>query len=65
MVADSGLRADALSTALFVLGREAGEALWRSQRDFEAIWMEADGSIWITPGLEALTSGDPFTVIQP
>ena len=65
VVADSGLRADALSTALFVLGREAGEALWRSQRDFEAIWMEADGSIWITPGLEALSSGDPFTVIQP
>lgn len=65
VVADSGLRADGLSTALFVLGREAGQELWRSQRDFEAIWMEEDGSIWITPGLEAVTQGDPFTVIRP
>ena len=65
VVADSGLRADALSTALFVLGREAGEALWRSQGDFEAIWMEADGSIWLTPGLEDLTQGDAFQVIAP
>ena len=65
VVADSGLRADALSTALFVLGREAGEALWRRLGDFEAVWMEADGSIWLTPGLEELTQGDAFRVIAP
>ena len=65
VVADSGLRADALSTALFVLGREAGEALWRELEDFEAIWMEADGSIWLTPGLEDLAEGDEFRVIAP
>ena len=65
VVADSGLRADALSTALFVLGREAGESLWRKLGDFEAIWMEADGSIWLTPGLEDLTEGDAFRVIAP
>ena len=65
VVAESGLRADALSTALFVLGREAGESLWRKLGDFEAIWMEADGSIWLTPGLEDLAEGDEFRVITP
>ena len=48
-----------------VLGREAGEALWRELEDFEAIWMEADGSIWLTPGLEDLAEGDEFRVIAP
>lgn len=57
VIADSGLTADGLSTALFVMGRAAGEALWRQRGDFEAIWMEADGSVWVTPGL-TVTPGD-------
>ena len=57
VIADSGLTADGLSTALFVMGRAAGEALWRERADFEAIWMEADGSVWVTPGL-TVTPGD-------
>lgn len=65
VVADSGVRADALSTALFVLGREAGAALWRSLGAFEAIWMEADGTIWLTPGLKGLASGAEFEVVEP
>ena len=65
VVAAEGLRADALSTALFVLGREAGTELWRSQRDFEVIWMEDDGTIWLTSGLKDLASGSDFEVIEP
>ena len=65
VVADNGLLADGLSTALFVLGREAGMELWRSQRDFEVIWMEDDGTIWLTPGLKDLASGNDFEVIEP
>ena len=65
VVAAEGLRADALSTALFVLGREAGTELWRSQRDFEVIWMEDDGTIWLTSGLKDLASGNDFEVIEP
>ena len=57
VIADSGLTADGLSTALFVMGRAAGETLWRQRGDFEAIWMEADGSVWVTPGL-TVTPGD-------
>lgn len=65
VVADSGVRADALSTALYVLGRETGAALWRSLRDFEAIWQEADGSVWITPGLKEAVAEGSFEVIEP
>ena len=65
VVADEGLRADALATALFVMGREAGEAFWRERKDFEAIWREADGTIWLTPGLAERVSEGSFREIDP
>ncbi len=65
VVADSGLLADALSTALYVLGRETGAELWRNLGGFEAIWLESDGSIWLTPGLKELTQGAAFEVLEP
>ncbi len=66
VVADEGLLADGLSTALFVLGREAGEAFWREQaRSFEAIWIEEDGSVWVTPGLADSIVEGSFEVIEP
>lgn len=37
VIADSGARADALSTALFVLGPERAAAAWRSAGDFDMI----------------------------
>ena len=65
VIADSGLTADGLSTALFVMGRAAGEALWRQRGDFEAIWMEADGSVWVTPGLTVTPGERPvYTVAR-
>ena len=65
VIADSGLTADGLSTALFVTGRAAGEALWRQRGDFEAIWMEADGSVWVTPGLTVTPGERPvYTVAR-
>ena len=65
VIADEGLLADGLSTSLFVMGREAGEAFWRAQRSFEAIWIEADGTIWITPGLRNRIVEGKFEVIEP
>ena len=50
--ADSGL-ADALSTALFLLPLEEGMALLESC-DAEAMWVAADGSMYYSPGFEAL-----------
>ena len=65
VVADDGLLADGLSTALFVLGREAGIALWRERGDFEAVWQEADGTVWITPGLRDRIVEGEYEVIEP
>lgn len=64
VVAQSGLLADGLSTALFVLGFERGEALWRESDDFEAIWIDRDGTITVTEGLAPLVSDCAFEVIR-
>ena len=50
--ADSGL-ADALSTALFLLPREDGQKLL-DNCDAEAMWVDADGKIFYSPGFEEL-----------
>lgn len=47
-----GALADALSTALFVMGEDAARALYQSGLyDFEAIFADADGSVRYTDGL--------------
>lgn len=65
VIADEGLYADALSTALFVMGREAGEAFWRQQGDFQAVWIEADGRVFVTPELKSRVLEGSFEVIDP
>jgi len=47
---DSGL-ADALSTALFLMDREAGQKLLDST-GAEAMWVDGDGEIFYSPGFE-------------
>ena len=49
---DSGL-ADALSTALFLLPREEGQRIL-SGYDAEAVWLDAEGNLFYSPGFEAL-----------
>ena len=48
LCADSGV-ADALSTALFVLDREAGEALL-TQYGAQAIWLDGEGNLFYSSG---------------
>lgn len=68
VVGDSGVVCDALSTALFVMGREGAIEHWREHRDFEAVLVAEDGSVTITPGLEGRFAlgrkGRTFTVIR-
>lgn len=49
---DSGL-ADALSTALFLMDREAGEALAK-RSGAEVLWVAADGTEYMTDGFEKM-----------
>lgn len=70
IVADSGLRGDGLSTALFVMGREKAEEFWRRNPDFDFILLGEDGTAAITEGLEECFSlyggweGRPLEIIR-
>lgn len=65
VVAERGLTADGLATALFVLGREKALELWRSAGDFEAVFLSDDGSVTVTPGLKDRVAGHAFEVAEP
>jgi thiamine biosynthesis lipoprotein len=52
VVCADGARADALSTALFVLGEDGALALWREAGGFELLLVTADGRVVLTPELE-------------
>jgi len=51
IVASEGLYADALSTALFVMGPERAIDFWRGAGDFEMALVTEDGKLLMTPDL--------------
>ncbi len=51
VVGQEGLRCDALSTALFVMGPERAAAFWRAHGGFELALVTEDGRLLLTPGL--------------
>ena len=71
-VGDTGAVCDALSTALFVLGREGALDFWRRYRaewDFELVLVEDGGAVTVTAGLENTfmlgQKGRVLTIAQP
>lgn len=65
IVSDSALLADALSTALYVMGPERAEDFWRRSNDFEAVLITEDGELLVTQGLsDCISAGIEFRVIE-
>ncbi len=57
-----GARADALSTACYVLGEEGALSLWRAAGDFDLLLVREDGSIVCTEGLEGVFTAEEKSV---
>lgn len=51
VVGTEGKLCDALSTALFVMGRDAAIEHWRAYRDFEMVLLTEENEVYITEGL--------------
>ena len=56
IVCDNGTYADALSTALFVMGTEKAMKYYEDNKDFEAVFVTQDSKVFVTEGLK-----DKFT----
>ncbi len=60
IVGDEGRLCDALSTAVYVMGADSAEKLWRERGDFEMVLLNDSGKLLITEGLSGyieVTSG--------
>ncbi len=55
IISNSGATADALSTALFVMGKDKAIEYWRNNREFELILITKDGTIHSTDGIDIET----------
>ena len=63
IVSDDGTLADGLSTALYIMGKEAAVEFWRSNRDdFDMVLLADDGAVTVSAGIaDALTLSDGST----
>ena len=63
IICESGVMADALSTALYVLGEDKAIDYWRTYGGFDMVLVTDDGRVVATNGLyDAFSSyGDKYT----
>ena len=66
VIAEDGTLADGVSTSLFIMGLEKAGEHWRDNaKMFDAVFVEDDGSIWITEGIkDHFSSEKEYQVIQ-
>ena len=50
----AGTRADAYSTALYVMGESGAADFWRAHRDFDMVLVTTDGRVVYTPGVASV-----------
>lgn len=61
IISDSGIFADAASTALFVTGLDTATAYYRSRQNFDFIILTDDDTLYLTEGVcDAFTLGDGY-----
>lgn len=58
VIGDSGAFCDALSTAIFVMGKEKAEKLWRENGGFEMILVMENGAVAISEGAREMIKGE-------
>lgn len=64
IISSDGAWADALSTAVFVMGKERSVELWGKSEDFDMVLMTDNGEIYITEGIkDSFQSGYEYSVI--
>lgn len=51
---------DAISTPLFVMGKDKAVEYWKANKDFELILITEDKEIYITPNLEESFKAENF-----
>lgn len=58
IITEQGKEADALSTALFVMGIDKAKEYWRKYSDFEILAVTKDGDVYLTEGIRRQFSLD-------
>lgn len=59
IISSDGTLSDGLSTSLFIMGKQKGIKYWQKNKDkFDVVWLENDGTVTITDGIEDVFSSD-------
>ena len=66
IISSDGTLADGLSTSLFIMGKQKGIKYWQKNKDkFDVVWIENDGTVTITDGIEDVFSSDfKYSVVK-